>query len=55
MKFLWAMLVWLIMGAFIGAGIIVAVKGHVWLLLVSVLAFILMVARIGCLPPKEHH
>lgn len=55
MKFLLAILVWLVMGAFIAAGIIMAVKGTVWLLIVSVLAFILMVAMIGCLPPKEHH
>lgn len=55
MKFLLAMLVWLIMGAFIAAGIVMAVKGSVWLLLLSVAAFIVMVAKIGCLPPKAHH
>lgn len=55
MKFLLAILVWLIMGVFIGAGIIMAVKGSVWLLILSVLVFIVLVAKIGCLPPKEHH
>jgi hypothetical protein len=56
MKFLLAMLVWLIMGTFIGAGIVVAVtKGSVWLLIGSVLAFIILVGKFGCMPPKEHH
>jgi hypothetical protein len=55
MKFLLAMLVWIIMGAFIAAGIIMAVKGTVWLLIISVLGFILLVAKFGCLPQKEHH
>lgn len=49
MKFLLALLVWLIMGVVIGAGILMAVKGSVWLLLVSLLAFVVLVARIGCL------
>ena len=49
MKFLLAMLVWLIMGAVIGTGIILAFKGTVWLLLLALLAFIIMVAKIGCL------
>lgn len=49
MKFLLAILVWVIMGVVIGAGILLAMKGTLWLLLVSLLAFILMVAKIGCL------
>ena len=49
MKFLLAMLVWLIMGTVIGLGILMAVKGSVWLLLLALLAFVVMVARIGCL------
>jgi hypothetical protein len=49
MKFLLAMLVWLIMGAVIAAGIILAFKGTVWLLILALLTFIIMVAKIGCL------
>lgn len=49
MKFLLAILVWLIMGAVIGAGILMAFKGSVWLLLLATLAFVVMVAKIGCL------
>ncbi|MCI0747427.1 MAG: hypothetical protein L0Y58_18640 [Verrucomicrobia subdivision 3 bacterium] len=44
-----AILVWLIMAAAIAAGIVMAVKGSVWLLILSLLAFILLVAKIGCL------
>ena len=49
MKFLLAMLVWLIMGAVIATGILMAVKGSIWLLLLSLLGFVLLVAKIGCL------
>ena len=49
MKFLLAILVWLIMGAVIATGITLAFKGTVWLLLLALLAFIIMVAKIGCL------
>jgi len=49
MKFLLAILVWLIMGAVIATGIILAFKGTVWLLILALFAFIIMVAKIGCL------
>jgi hypothetical protein len=49
MKFLLAILVWLIMGAVIGTGIILAFKGTVWLLVLALLTFVVMVAKIGCL------
>jgi hypothetical protein len=49
MKFLLAMLVWLIMGAVIATGILMAVKGTIWLLILSLLCFVVLVAKIGCL------
>ena len=49
MKFLLAILVWLIMGAVIGTGIILVFKGTVWVLLLALLAFVVLVAKIGCL------
>lgn len=49
MKFLLAIMVWLIMGAVIATGIILAFKGTLWVLILSLLAFIVMVAKIGCL------
>jgi len=48
MKFLLAIVVWLIMAAVIGSGVVMAAQGSVWLLVVSVLAFIVMVGKIGC-------
>ena len=48
MGFVTAIIVWLIMAAVIGAGLLLAVKGSVWLLLLSLAAFIVMVAKIGC-------
>jgi hypothetical protein len=49
MKFLLAIIVWLIIGAVLGAGILMAVKGSAWLLIVGTLAFVVLVAKIGCL------
>ena len=49
MKLMLAFLVWGIMGAVLVAGLLMALKGSVWLLALGLLAFILMVAKIGCL------
>jgi hypothetical protein len=50
MGFFTAILVWLVMAAVIGAGIVVAVKfGSLWLLLGSILVFTIAFAKIGCL------
>ena len=43
-----AVLVWLIMATIIGVGIVMAAKGSIWLLVLSLLVFIGMVAKIGC-------
>jgi len=48
MKFLWALLIWLVMGAIITAGIVVATTGKPWLLLIGLLGFIFAVGKIGC-------
>jgi hypothetical protein len=48
MGFVKALIVWLIMAAVIGTGLVMAVKGSLWLLLLSLAAFIVMVAKIGC-------
>jgi hypothetical protein len=37
------------MGAAIVAGILLAFKGSIWLLIVSLLGFIFLVGKIGCL------
>ena len=51
MKLVYAILIFLGMGATIGLGIVLAVKGSLWLLILSVLAFFIAFGRIGCL----HH
>jgi len=51
MKLFLAIVVWLIMGALIGSGLLLSVSGHAvgpWLLGVSVLGFIVAVGKIGC-------
>ena len=51
MKLILALVVWLVMGLVIGLGVVMAVKGHLWLLVASLLAFAFAFARIGC---KSH-
>jgi hypothetical protein len=51
MKLLCAVLIYLGMGAALALGIILAVKGSLWLLILSVLAFFIAFGKIGCL----HH
>jgi hypothetical protein len=52
MKFFLAWVVYLAMAAVLGAGIVAAVKGSPWLLLISVLVYLVAFAKLGCLP---HH
>ena len=54
MNFVLALIVYLLMGVVLGWGILLAVKGSLWLLVVSLLAFSIAFARIGCLPGKSH-
>jgi hypothetical protein len=50
MQFVLAILVWLLMGFLIGWGLLLAVKGAtLWLLALSVIGFIVLVGKIGCL------
>lgn len=49
MKLLMAFLVWFAMAAVLIKGLIMAVNGHTWLLVVGLLGFIALVAKIGCL------
>jgi hypothetical protein len=47
-----AILVYWIMAAILIAGVILAVKGTFWLLIVGLIGFILAVTKVGILP---HH
>jgi len=49
MKLFWIFAAWIGMGAVIGAGILLAViKGSLWLLIASVVGFVVAVGKIGC-------
>ncbi len=49
MKLFLAFVVWIAMGAVLAKGMLMAVHGSFWLLSVGLLAFIALVAKIGCL------
>jgi len=48
MGFFKALIVWLLMAVVIGAGVVMAAKGAAWLLVLSLLAFVAAVGKIGC-------
>jgi F0F1-type ATP synthase assembly protein I len=54
MKFLWAIIAYLVIAAVLGWGILRAVTGEPWLLIVGFLAYAVAFAKLGCLPKKSH-
>ena len=48
MKFALAILVYLLMAVVLGAGILLLVAGKPWLLIISVIAFIVAFGKLGC-------
>ena len=54
MKFLLTIVVYLLMGLLLGSGMLLAIKGEPWLLIVGVLGYALTFAKVGCLPGKSH-
>jgi hypothetical protein len=54
MKFLMAIIAYLFIGAVLGWGLLLTLKGNPWLLIVSFLAYVLAFAKLGCLPRKSH-
>ena len=54
MKFLLAILAYLLISIVLGWGILLAVKGNPWLLIVGFLAYAVAFAKLGCLPGKTH-
>jgi hypothetical protein len=50
MKFFLAILVWLIIGTILGLAVFMAAKGSLWLLGLSLVAFVFAVGKIGCAP-----
>ena len=53
MKFLAAIAVYLLLGVILAWGILLAMKGSLWFLAVGFLAYVLALAKLGCLP-KQH-
>jgi len=53
-KFVLALLIYLLMGFVLGYGILLTVKGNPWLFIVGFLSYALLFAKIGCLPKKSH-
>ena len=54
MKFVMALVAYLLMGLVLGWGVLLAAKGSFWLLVVAFLAFAVAFAKLGCLPGKSH-
>jgi len=48
MSFYGAILAWLVIGAILTVGIVMATKGALWLLIASVVLFVLAFAKWGC-------
>jgi len=54
MKLFSAVLVYLVIGLILGWGILLAVKGSLWLLIASLAVYVIAFGKIGCLPGKSH-
>ncbi len=54
MKFLLGILTYLAIAGVLGWGILLAVKGEPWLLIVGFLAYAIAFAKLGCLPKQSH-
>jgi hypothetical protein len=54
MNFLLAILAYLLIGAVLGVGLLLAVGGKPWFLVIGFLAYVVVFGKIGCLPKKTH-
>jgi hypothetical protein len=54
MKFFLAILAYLLIGAILGWGILLAMKGSFWVLIVGFLGYVVAFAKLGCLPKEGH-
>jgi len=55
MKFFAAIVAYVVIGAILGVGICEAMKGHLWVLGVAALLYIIAFAKLGCLPSSKSH
>jgi hypothetical protein len=49
MKLILAVATYLVMGAILALGIVLAVKGSIWLLVLAFVAFVIFFGKVGCL------
>lgn len=54
MKLFLSVLVYLIIGVVLGWGMLLAAEGSRWFLVAGLAAYVIVFAKIGCLP-KSHH
>ncbi len=54
-KFLLAILAYLVIAFVLGWGILLTVRGNPWLLIVGFVLYAVAFAKLGCLPGKQHH
>ena len=54
MKFLLGIIVYLIIGLVLGLGMLQAVHGKPWLLVIGLIAYVVAFGKIGCLPKNSH-
>jgi len=54
-NFIYSILVVVGMGAVLGLGCVLTAKGSPWLLIISVVGFIVAFGKIGCMPPSDAH
>jgi hypothetical protein len=55
MRLLGAVFAYLLIALLLGWGILLAVKGSFWLLVVSTAAYLILFTKIGCLPRAKSH
>jgi len=54
MKFLLAIIAYLVIGLILSWGVLLMVKGQPWLLIVGFLTYVVAFAKLGCLPKQSH-
>jgi len=54
MRFFGSILVYGVFALLLGWGILAMVNGNPWVLVVGLLVYVVLVAKLGCLPGKSH-
>lgn len=49
-----AIVAYLVIGFFLGWGILLTMRGNPWLLIIGFLVYAVAFAKLGCLPGKSH-